>query len=128
MSSAAPLSPPVQSSDQRRAPRRAVRGVRCRVATGSRWLWAPARIVDFSIRGIRIRTPAAWDAGEVRTIRISAGPLRLELAACSVWSRPEGHLRRTVGAAFQGLTPQQEVLLAQLLERHGVEPILAAAA
>ncbi len=125
--SSAPPSPP-HGAEQRRAPRRAVRGVRCRVATGSRWLWAPARIVDFSVRGIRVRTPAAWDAGQVRTIRIAAGPLRLELAACCVWSRPSGRLMRTVGAAFQGVSPQQEVLLAQLLERHGVEPILAAAA
>lgn len=128
---AAPTPTPNQprsGPEQRQAPRRAVRGVRCRVASGARWLWVPAQIVDFSVKGIRLRVPMNWTAGQVRTIRVAAGPLRLELTACCVWSRADGRWTHVIGAAFQGLTPQQEALLAQLLERHGVEPILAAAA
>ena len=54
--------------------------------------------------------------------------MRLDLEAACVWSRPDGRWTRVVGAAFQGVTAAQEGLLAELLARHGVDPVVAEAA
>jgi len=94
------------------------------------WLWVGAEIIDFSIKGVRLRTPLAWEAGQTRRIRFVAGPVRLEVEATCVWVRTEGGWgarRRVVGAAFQGVTAAEERLLAELLAQHGVEPTAQAA-
>jgi hypothetical protein len=127
-----PSSTPNQAlrstTDQRRTPRRTVHGVRCRVQTGSSWLWIPAGIIDFSVKGLRLRTPLLWAAGQTRRIRVVAGPVRLELDATCIWSREDGKWARTVGAAFEGVTPAQTGLLTELLASHGVDPALSEAA
>jgi hypothetical protein len=126
--SSTPDRAPRSTSEQRRTPRRGVRGVRCRVQTGSSWLWISAGIIDFSVKGLRIRTPLPWTAGQTRRIRVAAGQINMELEAACIWAREEGKWVRTVGAAFQGVTPAQEALLAELLVRHGVEPRVSEAA
>lgn len=72
------------------------------------------RVIDLSIRGMRMRCRRGWAVGQKREIVLISGGTRLRLPARCVWARRDSLFSWTIGLAFEGATPEQLRVAAEL--------------
>ncbi len=76
------------------------------------------RVIDLSIRGMRMRSRRGWGVGQRREVELVSGGTRLRLPARCVWARRDGIFSWTIGLAFEGATPEQLRVAAELSLLH----------
>jgi len=92
-------------NERRQAARVPPDGIRC----------CGGRIIDFSVRGMRICTRRPWAEGERRTILVRKGLRIANVTAVCVWTRKDGPFRHAVGLAFADITPQVVAQLSAMM-------------
>lgn len=97
-----------EGSQQRTSGRLHVEGLTC----------DRGRIIDLSVRGMRVRCKRGWIVGQRREVTLASPRVRLRLPARCVWARRDGFFSWTVGLAFDGATPDQLRDVAELALIH----------
>jgi len=97
-----------EGSQQRTSGRLHVEGLTC----------DRGRIIDLSVRGMRVRCKRGWVVGQRRDVTLASARTRLRLPARCVWARHDGFFSWTVGLAFDGATPDQLRDVAELALIH----------
>ena len=72
------------------------------------------RIIDFSLRGMRISARKPWAEGERRAITLRAGLRTVTVNAICVWTRREGPFKHTPGLAFADIKPETMTTLSAM--------------
>lgn len=90
------------------------RGHRAEVAG----LWCDrGQVIDLSTRGMRMTSLRRWSEGQVRRVTIADSQHHATVDARCVWCRQEGLFHHLVGLSFEDTTPEQERLIARIMER-----------
>ena len=64
------------------------------------------RVVDFSIRGVRLACLRAWAPGVRKPLRFEYFDTEIEIEAEAVWCRRSSPFRHTVGIRYVGVNAQ----------------------
>lgn len=86
------------------------------------------RIIDLSIRGMRVRACGTWAPGEHKAVTLRSAGTTLTLPATCVWSRREGIMRWTIGLSFESATPDQLRVVGEMALAHSARLDAARAA
>ena len=78
------------------------------------------KIVDFSPRGMRLRSMRRYHPEQVISLAFVAPGVEFDLSARCIWSRRQGVASHIAGFAFEGLTSEQSAMLRELAARYGV--------
>lgn len=73
------------------------------------------RIIDFSVRGMRICSRRPWAEGERRSLVVRKGLRSATVTAVCVWTRRDGAFRHVTGLAFAEAEPELMANLAAML-------------
>lgn len=75
------------------------------------------RVIDFSIRGMRLHARRPWAEGERRTLTLGSGLRSVQVTAVCVWTRREGPFKHAIGIAFADIKPETMATLSAMLSR-----------